>query len=376
MKGISLYIHIPFCIQKCGYCDFLSFPSREINKKEYLNSLHREMQAYSTWIKEPITTIFIGGGTPSTLSAEELEQLFVDIADCFEVEEQAEISMEVNPGSMSAEHYYWLQEKKRINRISIGLQTTKNHLLKSLGRIHSYEEFLMTYHQLRKSGINNINVDLMFALPEQSVDDWKESLHEIALLKPEHISAYSLILEEGTAFFKLHEQGKLLLPSEEEERQMYTDTWEILARMGYIQYEISNYAKPGYACSHNLGYWQDREYIGIGLGASSYLGGVRYENTSDYSAYLKGTLTPRITMEASKDRRLEERFFLGLRVLEGISLSRLKDEFDDPLKRVYQKVYEKNLRLGFIEVKGDYLRLTRKGIDFSNQVFADFLLEE
>ncbi|MBN2222285.1 MAG: oxygen-independent coproporphyrinogen III oxidase [Vallitaleaceae bacterium] len=376
MKGISLYIHIPFCVQKCGYCDFLSFPSHNVNKQIYLKSLHMEMQAYSALINKPVSTIFFGGGTPSTLSVKELSQIFASLESAFDIHKDAEISMEINPGSMKEEHYEWLKNEKKVNRISIGLQTTKNHILKKLGRIHSYEEFLLTYKELRKCGINNINIDLMFALPGQTYKDWKESLQEIVLLQPEHISAYSLILEEGTPFYSLYEKGNLALPTEEEERQMYAYTWKYLEEMGLRQYEISNYAKVGYECKHNLCYWQDGDYLGVGLGAASYIDGIRYENTSDYQAYCEGNFGRVVTMKASEDRRLEERFFLGLRVLEGISLEQLKSEFHDPLQRVYHAAYEKNRKLGLIEVVEDRLRLTRKGIDFSNQVFMDFLLDE
>ncbi len=376
MNPYSLYIHIPFCAQKCAYCDFLSFPTDIKTKQNYVESLCYEIQAYSVRLKAPIQTIFIGGGTPSVLTLAQLNQIFETIHQYLTVQSDAEVSIEVNPGTVTQAFAKWI-EKTPINRVSIGLQSIDAEELKMLGRIHNYDDFLKTYHRLRQANITNINIDLMFGLPNQTNASWEKTLHTVAKLSPEHLSTYSLIIEENTAFDDLYTRNQLILPSEEDERRMYHRTKEILKEYGYHRYEISNFAKDGYECQHNLSYWTDKNYIGIGLGAASYIHGARYSNTSDMDNYIKHSshidTIRELTDTASKKRRMEEQIFLGLRLDRGIHLESFNKTFDDPFHKEWKEAYVKMLNEGLLMVDEGYLKLTDKGIDVSNYVFQEFL---
>ena len=266
-KSLSLYIHIPFCKQKCFYCDFPSYARLEDLKEDYVKALCKEIKDKAS--KYKIKSIFIGGGTPSYLNEDEIEQVLSEISK-LDLEDNMEFTMECNPGTLTEEKLR-VMLKGGVNRISMGLQAVQNSLLKEIGRIHTFKVFEENYNLARKVGFKNINVDLMFGLPNQSVEEWEESLRKIASLEPEHISAYSLIIEEDTGFYKLWENNKLLLPNEEEERIMYSKTKEILESYGYKQYEISNYAKEGYECYHNKVYWKCEEYLGLGSASSSFI---------------------------------------------------------------------------------------------------------
>ena len=293
MRLLELYIHIPFCKKKCKYCDFLSGPSTADERESYVKSLCQDIRSYAHLAEAcRVISIFVGGGTPSALTAFQMQQIFSTVRDTFVVEENAEITVEMNPGTVDREKLSGYK-KCGINRLSIGLQSTKNRELQILGRIHTYEEFLETYHMARAEGFENINVDLMSAIPGQSLTDWEENLKTVAELAPEHISAYSLIVEEGTPFAAMAERGELPLPEEETERAMYEETIEVLAKYGFHRYEISNYARDGYECRHNVGYWIRRDYLGFGIGAASLIDNVRFQNEKSLGAYLAHPLESR-----------------------------------------------------------------------------------
>lgn len=371
--SFELYIHIPFCVRKCAYCDFLSAPGSEEAKASYTKALLREIEAVKTEKRE-VSSIFVGGGTPSALSPSLMGDIFEKIHESFSVAPDAEITIEANPGTLSKEKLF-LYKNAGINRLSLGLQSPEAAELKSLGRIHTYEEFLESFSLAREAGFQNINVDLMCALPDQTYEGWIRNLRTVAALHPEHISAYSLIIEEGTPFAK----RKLNLPDEDTEYRMYEDTAGILAEYGYEQYEISNYAKKGLACRHNIGYWTRKEYLGLGLGAASLWGNQRFSNTSDFSEYLNDSGSPEKIRENRETLSLEEEMsefmFLGLRMTEGVSKAEFQESFGTPIESVYGKVLDKYKSVGLLEEKEGRIFLTRAGIHVSNGVMAEFLLE-
>ncbi len=372
---LELYVHIPFCVRKCQYCDFLSGPSDEETKDRYIEALLKEIRAAEHTEDYEIVSVFIGGGTPSALKAEAIASIMRTLQEKFFFCEDAEVTIEANPGTVDPEKLT-IYRNVGINRLSLGLQSTDAEELKLLGRIHSYEEFLKSYEWAREAGFSNINIDLMFAIPGQTGEAWRQHLYQVAELNPEHISAYSLIIEEGTPFA----EQNLELPDEDTEYQMYEDTAEILERYGYRQYEISNYAKQGYMCRHNAGYWQRREYLGFGLGASSLYGGMRFSNTRRMQEYLKESRNPdQIRKDVTvllRNERIEEFMFLGLRMTEGISEKKFEENFDVRLMDVYGNILQKYEETGFMEHIETKWRLTRKGIHVSNHILADFLLDE
>ena len=372
---LELYVHIPFCVRKCQYCDFLSGPSDEETKDRYIEALLKEIRAAEHTEDYEIVSVFIGGGTPSALKAEAIASIMETLQEQFFFCEDAEVTIEANPGTVDLEKLT-IYRNVGINRLSLGLQSTDAEELKLLGRIHSYEEFLKSYEWAREAGFSNINIDLMFAIPGQTGEAWRQHLYQVAELNPEHISAYSLIIEEGTPFA----EQNLDLPDEDTEYQMYEDTAEILERYGYRQYEISNYAKQGYMCRHNAGYWQRREYLGFGLGASSLYRGMRFSNTRRMQEYLKESRNPdqirKDVTVLSRNERIEEFMFLGLRMTEGISEKKFEENFDVRLMDVYGDILQKYEETGFMEHIETKWRLTRKGIHVSNHILADFLLDE
>lgn len=371
--SFELYIHIPFCVRKCAYCDFLSAPGSEEAKASYTEALLREIEAVKTEKRE-VSSIFVGGGTPSALSPSLMGDIFEKIHKSFSVAPDAEITIEANPGTLSNEKLF-LYRNVGINRLSLGLQSPEAAELKSLGRIHTYEEFLESFSLAREAGFQNINVDLMCALPDQTYEGWVRNLRKVAALHPEHISAYSLIIEEGTPFAK----RKLNLPDEDTEYRMYEDTAGILSEYGYEQYEISNYAKKDLACQHNVGYWTRKEYLGLGLGAASLWGNQRFSNTSDFSLYLNNSGFPekirgdRETL--SLEAEMSEFMFLGLRMTKGVSKAEFLEEFGVSIESVYGKVLDKYKSVGLLEETEGRIFLTRAGIHVSNGVMAEFLLE-
>lgn len=393
-EELSLYIHIPFCVRKCGYCDFLSAPADEKARDRYVQALLMEIERYrgTETADRKIKTLYIGGGTPSTLSVKQLECIMQKIKYIFNFCDDIEASMEMNPGTASKEKCRALYQMG-INRLSIGLQSTNDKELNTLGRIHSYEDFLNTYTWCREAGFQNINVDLMAALPSQTVESYTTGLRKIIHLAPEHISAYSLILEEGTPFYQKYNSGCYPLPDEEQERLMYRETEQILAQAGYERYEISNYAKKGYACRHNLVYWQGGDYLGLGLGSSSYMDDVRFHNTTDLDTYVNQGAYVEDREELSVQAKMEEFMFLGLRVIAGVSGTEFEKRFGKTMEDVYGDVLRKHEEEGLLQIerkedrkeaaaaepaKGktniEKVMLTTKGVDVSNYVFADFLL--
>ena len=377
---MELYVHIPFCVKKCAYCDFLSFPQGEEIQRRYVEKLMEEIRTVSAGFHDtPVSSVFVGGGTPSVLKARWMKELFDCLRASFHIEETAEISMEANPGTVDREKLRIYREAG-INRLSFGLQSADNRELKALGRIHTWEEFLESFRLAREAGFSNLNVDLMSALPGQTVESWMDTLKKTADLDPEHISAYSLIIEEGTPFFEAYGNGRGdgILPDEDAEREMYHRTREFLKDRGYERYEISNYAKGGRECRHNKGYWQRIDYLGLGLGASSLLDHMRFSNTADMKEYIGNSAFPdkiRQNMESLTEAdEMAEFMFLGLRMTEGVSMEAFAEYFGKNMENVYGEVLKKHLEIGMLEQKGDRIYLSRKGIHVSNGVMADFLL--
>lgn len=373
---MELYIHIPFCVKKCLYCDFLSFPCVAGEKTAYLEALRREILCCGRGREDGlVTSVFVGGGTPSLLTGDEMTGLFGTLRQQFVFAEDAEITIEANPGTLTREK---LEGYKRagINRLSIGCQSVHDDELVRLGRIHSFADFQESFALARKMGFSNINVDLMSAIPGQDTASWEDCLQRIMDFGPEHISAYSLIIEEGTPFFE--RQDTLQLPDEDEERRMYERTRRLLKSGGYEQYEISNYARPGYACRHNMGYWDLTPYLGLGLGASSFLDGVRFKNTSDMGQYLRQAKARAFCREEeevlTRENCMEEFMFLGLRMTRGVSRAAFEERFGVPVEQVYGEKIEHFVREKLLTIRENRVCLTEKGMDLANVVMAEFLL--
>lgn len=403
MNNLGLYIHIPFCVRKCNYCDFLSAPCDDKTRQEYVEALCREIVQRAVQFKnKKVDTVFFGGGTPSILSAEQITKVMSIVRAEFQILPEAEISIEMNPGTVDREKLE-TYKKLGINRLSIGLQSADNRDLKTLGRIHTWETFLHTWELVRKTGFSNVNIDLMSALPGQTLESYEETLKRILVLKPEHISAYSLIIEEGTPFFEwFGEEGRSSkqseeneieqqlsnlaleiiakkLPDENTERQMYECTGKLLEESGYERYEISNYALKGYECKHNIGYWKRKDYVGFGLGAASLLNNVRFQNETDLNQYMEkvscGQDIVAERQELSKQEQMEEFMFLGLRMMDGISPLEFEEQFGQSLDEVYGKQIQKLKKQQLLkwDYKNKRYSLTGYGIDVSNQVFVEFL---
>lgn len=439
MRELEIYIHIPFCVKKCAYCDFLSAPAKEEQRDLYVRTLTEEIH-HGLPVSAPdgtvlkngvpqkmtapgdlhdeeylVTSVFIGGGTPSLLSGEQIAAILEELRARFRFSEDAEITMECNPGTVDEQTKWKEYRACGVNRLSIGVQSADDAELAELGRIHTWETFLRSYAAARKAGFSNINVDLMSALPGQTAASWERTLQKILKLAPEHISAYSLIIEEGTPFYdKYHEDDERrangdmprVLPSEEEERRMYELTEQMLQEAGYEHYEISNYARPGYACRHNIGYWRGTEYMGFGLGAASLLRyaalsdddfadeyadqrklcgtadgrnrlvSIRCKNPETHEEYRKKVLiqhTPEYEILSVEDE-MSEFMFLGLRMLSGVSEQDFYDRFCRPVEAVYRAPLERLLSLQLIRRENGRIFLTPRGMDISNPVMAEFLL--
>lgn len=372
---IGIYVHIPFCKKKCDYCDFISYCGKDDLIEKYVDSVKKEIEHVK--IKSEITTIYIGGGTPSYIDSKFIVQILEKIKEK-NVAQDAEITIEVNPGTVTQEK---LQDyiDCGINRISIGLQTTNDELLKQIGRIHNYEQFLETYKMAKKVGFKNINVDLMLGLPNQRIIDLKESLENVLKLAPKHISVYSLIVEEGTPIANKIENGKLKLPDDELERNMYWYVKNTLELNGYKHYEISNFAKKGYESKHNMNCWNQMEYVGIGTAAHSYRDITRYSNTEDIKEYIKNVQKGefeknRIIHEIQKEEDSKKEFMLlGLRKIDGIKISEFKNKFGDNPIYLYRKELKKLSDEKLIIIQDDNIRLSNKGIDLANLVWEEFV---
>lgn len=378
MKKLGIYIHIPFCVRKCQYCDFLSFPLAECKevKESYLEALLDEI----TKSKQELSgyeadTVFFGGGTPSLLKGEEIERILDTLRAAVRIVEDAEITIEANPGTVDEEKLL-SYKKAGINRISFGLQSANDEELKLLGRVHTFEKFEESMFLARKCGFDNINVDIMSALPYQTLETYHNTLKQVLAFKPEHISAYSLIVEEGTPFYDKfgNEKGEEALPDEETDRQMYEDTLLYLQKEGYYRYEISNYAKSGYECKHNLKYWTLSDYAGFGLGSASLIENKRMKNTEEMKNYLDDARRKeyREMEKLTEDDRMEEFMFLGLRTMQGVSKERFLEQFGRNMEEVYGDILNKYETLKLLE-NGENVRLTKRGLNVSNVIMADFL---
>lgn len=404
MKQLELYVHIPFCVRKCAYCDFLSFASDEKTQLEYAESLIKEICFWAPAMQEyAVSTIFIGGGTPSWLDEDKMVEILDAIYRNFHVLADAEVSMECNPGTVT------LAKLKKyrsagVNRLSIGLQSADNEELKLLGRIHTFEQFLRTYEMARSAGFANINVDLISGIPYQTAEKFLCSLKRVVQLRPNHISAYSLIVEPETPFYEAYQkdlekqeagQQPESLPTEEEVYRIIKLTQQFLKEAGYEQYEISNFAHPGFACRHNIGYWTRENYLGLGLGAASLIENVRYSNVTDLWEYIRQTqmlqwksFQTEEFMQAiyadnlhtavdclSRKAQMEEFMFLGLRMKCGVERAAFQEKFGIPIEGIYYKPLEQLKADGFLEIKEGNIRLTERGEELSNYVLAQFLLD-
>lgn len=374
--GMELYLHMPFCVRKCAYCDFLSFPSGAKTQRMYAKRLMEDIGVMGKRYGEiPVETIFIGGGTPSVPDSGLIVEIMEHVRHAFHVADGAEISMEANPGTVTREKLTDYR-KAGINRLSFGLQSANDRELKLLGRIHTWAEFLESFTLARECGFANLNIDLMSALPGQTCESWKEMLSRVTDLDPEHISAYSLIIEEGTPFGERYgsEEGRKLLPDEDSEREMYHETKRFLKDCGYERYEISNYAKPGRECRHNIGYWTGVPYLGLGLGASSYLDGCRFTVNPDMKQYLEEKPGMFTDIEKLTKKDMEEEFFyVGLRMTAGVSLSEFERRFGISAKEVYPGLMETFVKEKAARFEGDRFVLTDYGLDVSNYIMAQFL---
>lgn len=405
MKYMQLYVHIPFCVRKCSYCDFLSFSCDERTQIEYADALIREIRFYGPHCKDyVVNTIYIGGGTPSWLNEDKLVEIMNTIYENFQVSQDAEISMECNPGTVTAGK---LRKYRMagINRLSIGLQSADNEELQILGRIHTFEQFVKTYELAKEAGFANINVDLISGIPYQTTEKFLKTLQKVVWLKPNHISAYSLIIEKGTPFYEMYKFDAVrqeagmpteVLPNEDEVYRIYKLTQDYLQRAGYLQYEISNFAQPGFECEHNIGYWTRRNYLGLGLGAASLMENVRYTNTTDLYGYIDGTKTiaGRVFEDenarygvrgttlhsyagaVSRKAQMEEFMFLGLRMNEGVTREGFLREFGISIDGIYREVLERMKAEDLICVENGQIRLTDRGMDLGNYVMSQFLIEE
>ena len=400
-RELELYVHIPFCVRKCAYCDFLSFPSEECERASYVDALVTEIKGQKDNFKDYlVSTVFLGGGTPSLLREEDTARIFYSLRENFDISGSAEITMEVNPGTVTAKKAAeW--RACGVNRLSIGIQSTDDDELKMLGRIHTFQEFLDTWKTVREEGFDNINIDLISAIPGQTLMSWEKTLRTAAGLEPEHISSYSLIIEEGTPFYKLYGEAEracgkaggdslrspaLPLPDEDTERGIYKATADILEEYGYHRYEISNYAKDGYECRHNLGYWERKEYLGLGLGASSLIRECRFHNTADMEKYLSAfsgrgqdiseACCEKIREEKESltvEEQMAEFMFLGLRKMRGVSANEFRRAFGAEMEQVYGGQIRKLKEGGLLEEQNGWLYLTGRGIDISNYVFCEFV---
>lgn len=394
-KDLRLYIHVPFCVKKCYYCDFLSGPTNKEGIRNYFNALYKEIRSYKGRTeKYTVSSVFIGGGTPSSVDSEYIVRTIKELKDVFEIIDP-EITIEINPGTV--DRMKLIEYKNAgINRISFGLQSTDDYELKLLGRIHSYGQFVENYNLARDIGFNNINIDLMSALPGQGLNTWEKTLQRIVNLKSDHISAYSLIIEEGTPFYNLYGPdgtNKDLLPDEDTDRLIYKSTKDMLESFGYKRYEISNYAREGYECSHNLAYWDGTDYLGIGLGSSSLIFNTRFHNTNNMKEYIVlinkhdihdiqdknllyntfGIREEIITL--TKNDQIEEFMFLGLRKTAGVSKDEFFKRFDISIEDIYGNTLIELKNNCLLDIDNDKVWLTDYGIDISNRVLAEFLLD-
>ena len=373
-------MHIPFCVRKCGYCDFLSAPADRDTQEKYVQALEREIRGRAEeYGNYQVPTVFIGGGTPSILGPEQIERLLAALGDCYRILPGAEITMEANPGTVDYDSLVRYR-KAGVSRLSLGLQSSWDGELKNLGRIHTWQQFLSAYEAAVAAGFTHINIDVMSGLPGQTSDSYGTTLRRVAELTPgpEHISAYSLIVEEGTVFSERYAAGELELPNEDTERALYQLTEQVLREYGYERYEISNYAKRGCECRHNVGYWTRENYLGFGIGAASLVDNVRFQNGDSLHAYLEEPLGQRQQVQKlTVAEQMGEYMFLGLRLTAGVGAQDFYETFHCELEQVYGEVIEKHIAQKLLAWRssgeGRYLHLTERGLDLANYVMADFV---
>lgn len=374
MKRCALYIHIPFCKQKCLYCDFQSFANLDSMMESYIDALEKEINKKS--INYEFVSLFIGGGTPSYLSSNLLEKL-MNIISKLKFVENAEKTIECNPGTVNKEKLLILK-KGGINRLSFGLQTCDDKLLKKIGRIHDYKTFKENYYLAREVGFNNINIDVMFGLPTQTLEGYLEGLHKIIDLNPDHLSVYSLIVEENTPFYRMYDEGKLELPDENIERLMYEKGKVLLENEGYKQYEISNFSKDSKQCFHNKEYWKCNEYLGVGVSSSSYINKIRYKNIDGVKNYIESINNNKeVTIVENVNTindEIEEFMFMGLRMIDGIDENEFEKRFNKSVDQVYKSVILDNINKGLLIRKDNRIYLSEKGVELSNVVMSDMIL--
>lgn len=373
----GIYIHIPFCVKKCRYCDFNSYKIDVEKKKRYIKALEKEIEIYSKMDnKRKIDTIFLGGGTPSILKPDEIESIFEKLNSSFDISEDAEITMECNPGTLDEEKLNAMK-KSGVNRLSIGLQAVQNDILEYIGRIHTFEEFEKTYNLVRKCGFDNVNIDLMYNLPNQREKEWMETLEKVVSLNPEHISAYSLILEEGTELCDMYERGEFTLSGDDTDIKMYRYTIDYLKENGYMQYEISNYAKPGKECRHNIIYWKCDNYIGLGAGASGYIGNRRYSNipeVDEYNETVEAGKLPVLSEEVlTAEEKFEELVFMGLRMNDGVLYEDFEKISGIDIRKYRKEIIKRLKKDNLIECDENRIKLTQSGREISNKVFLDII---
>lgn len=378
MEELGIYIHIPFCKQKCFYCDFCSFANKNEMQEKYVETVINEIKNITHKKKYTVTTIYLGGGTPSILNPEYIKNILQEIKSSFKILDDAEITIEINPGTVNEEKLKRYKEYG-INRLSIGLQSANDKILKNIGRIHDYKQFEETFFYARKCGFKNINVDLMIGLPTQAIEDVKQTLEKIIQKNPEHISVYSLIIEEGTIIEKLINENKLQLPDEETERIMYWTVVNELKENGYNQYEISNFSKKTYESKHNTNCWKQKQYIGLGTSAHSYLNKKRYSNTNNIEEYIKNiqesNISKNITIheEQTEESTMNEYMLLGLRMIQGININEFKQKFKTDPTIKYKEILEKLQKENLIQITKTSIKLTKQGIDFGNIVWEEFI---
>lgn len=382
MKSISIYLHIPFCVRKCSYCDFVSYSAKPFEENHginrYFEAIKQELIRYKEKLSTyEVATIYLGGGTPSAVDGRLIHDLLIMIRASLNVTNDAEITIEVNPGTLTNDklnHY----KAAGINRVSMGLQTTNDQLLETIGRIHSTNDFITSYHALRDAGFNNISLDLMFGLPGQTLSDIDRAINLIDQLKPQHVSAYSLKIEEGTPLFDAYEKGSVQLPSEELEREMYHRINSKLRELGIYQYELSNYALPGWESKHNTVYWENKPYLGVGVSSHSKLDDVRFSNTSNIHEYMdsiqkgESVIIDSEPIDAEED--LFESIILGLRLNKGIQIDLLNERYAIDFEARYEKVLSSLIQDHLIIREGNTIKLTELGRDLANQVFLRFML--
>ena len=377
-QPLGLYIHIPYCIHKCGYCDFNSHPIKQDEMNHYIDALVAEMKHYAKTYSNTniIRTIFLGGGTPTTLTVYQLERILKECVSEFTVASDAEITIEANPATIDIEQLKSIRQTG-YNRISIGVQSFDKAELKLLDRAHGPEEIHSTVDRARKAGFDNLSLDLMFAVPNQSLSSWESNLNKALEKNPEHLSTYNLTIEQGTAFSKLQSNGKLIMPDDDHQLELYKRTIERLTKKGFHHYEISNFARRGKECKHNITYWENKNTLGLGAGASSYMNGTRFKNINLPAHYIRQVKEKKIAVEHSETLELRqamgETIMLGLRLLQGISIHQFEKRFQISFINLFRNIISSLKEKELVIIEKDYLRLSQKGLFWADSVILEFI---